>query len=603
MKADTLTVKRIFGKDIRYLVPLFQRPYVWNKEEHWEPLWIDVTNVAERLLAELGRVEAHDAALAEEATPPHFLGAVVVDQVKNVVAEIETRNVIDGQQRLTTLQILLDAVQAVLAGLGDKKAAKLLSKLVTNDEDVISAPDHAYKIWPTNVDQDAFRAVMDDNGDPSVFAGSPIVQAHEFFRDAAEEWIGEEADPERRAVRIGALSSTLQGLLHLVVIDLEAHDNAQVIFETLNARGTPLLASDLIKNLVLQTAQQRRLDVQELYDRYWKDFDERDYWRKDVRQGRLTRSRIDVFLFYWLVMRTAAEVGAQTVFPTFGKYLKARANEVETVLADLDRCGEVFKGLDSFPPHSPEGTFVYRWRVLDAQALTPVVLWLFDQPADLLSPIQRNKALFAIESYLVRRTICRLTTKNYNALFLELLKKLQEEPSTAGDRLTQYLRDQTADARLWPSDEQLIAAFLTVPVYSLLTRGRLRMVLEALEDAYRTPKAESQFVERGKLTIEHVLPQSWHQHWPLPAGDDSPEAGAHRDRILHSVGNLTLVTGSLNTPMSNHGWAHKRAEIAKHSVLHLNKRILEMPVETWDEAAIATRARQLAAAAIAVWPR
>jgi len=323
----------------------------------------------------------------------------------------------------------------------------------------------------------------------------------------------------------------------------------------LNARGTPLLASDLITNLVLQTAQQRRLDVQKLYDRYWRDFDERDYWRKDVRQGRLTRSRIDVFLFYWLVMRKAQEVGTQDVFPTFRRYLADKANEVESVLADLDRCGDTFKRLDEIPPHTDDGTFVYRWRVLDAQALTPAVLWLFDQAPDVLAPTERTRALRAISSFLVRRTICRLTTKGYNTLFLDLLTKMSEEPASAGARIEQYLREQTADARLWPSDEQLREAFLTVPVYSLLARGRLRMVLEALEDSYRSPKSESQFVERGTLTIEHILPQSWQANWPLDvAEDDTPETAAlRRERLLHSIGNLTLVTGSLNTPMSNKG--------------------------------------------------
>ena len=123
--------------------------------------------------------------------------------------------------------------------------------------------------------------------------------------------------------------------------------------------------------------------------------------------------------------------------------------------------------------------------------------------------------------------------------------------------------------------------------------------------ALRSPKSESQFVERGALTIEHVLPQSWHANWPFDVTEDDTPEGAtlRRDRLLHSIGNLTLVTGSLNTPMSNNGWDFKRGELAKHSVLHLNKRILEMNVETWDEATIADRARELAERAIEIWPR
>jgi hypothetical protein len=497
-------------------------------------------------------------------------------------------------------------VQAVIAGLGDKRAAILLSKLILNDEDVIEDSDQAFKIWPTTVDQDAFRAVMRDDADATAFADSPLVQAHEFFTAAAFEWIIEATDLDEQGRRIRALSTTLQGLMHLVVIDLDGHDNAQVIFETLNARGTPLLASDLIKNLVLQAAEHRRLDVQTLYDRFWKDFDERDYWRKDVRQGRLTRSRIDVFLFYWLVMRTSKEVPTQDVFPTFRRYLATKSNEVESVLADLSRCGDTYKCLDELPAHSAEGTFVYRWRVLDAQTFTPIVLWLFDQDQSILDQAERLRALHAIESYLVRRTICRLTTKGYNNLSVDLLTKMTESPSTSGTVLTTYLREQSADARVWPTDDQVADAFVNFPLFSLLTRGRLRMILEALEDAHRGPKSESQFVERGSLTIEHVLPQRWqNDDWPLVIGDgDTRESAiAKRERLLHSIGNLTLVTGSLNTPMSNHGWSFKRAELEKHSVLHLYKRILDMDLDVWDESAINQRARLLAATADTVWAR
>jgi Protein of unknown function DUF262/Protein of unknown function (DUF1524) len=605
VKADTLTVKDIFSKDIRYVVPLFQRPYVWTKENHWEPLWEDVTAVAERLLDELKKVGPGEEVRAEERTPPHFMGAVVVDQLKTAVADIEARHVIDGQQRLTTLQLLLDSVQAVIAELGEKRAARLLGKLILNDEEVIKNSDDAYKVWPTNVDQDAFRAVMDDAADAAEFSENPIVQAHEFFGAAALEWITEATEAEQRERRVSALSTTLQGLLQLVVIDLEPHDNAQVIFETLNARGTPLLASDLVKNLVLQAADRRGLDVQALYDKYWQAFDERDYWRAEIRQGRLTRPRIDVYLYYWLIMRRAEEVSIQEVFPAFRRYLKDRGNDVEAVLADLARGGRIYQQLDDIPSTSREGIFIYRWRTLDAQTLTPVLLWLFDQPNETLAPAERIRALKAIESWLIRRTVCRLTTKDYNRLFIELISALSKNPSKSGEITEHFLAAQTADARMWPSDRQLIDAFLTVPVYSLLTRSRLRMTLEALEDAYRGPKSEDEFVTKGKLTIEHVLPQAWRDNWPLfvPEGETEEVAALQRDRFLHTFGNLTLVTKALNPALSNSAWTVKKEELSKYSVLHLTKRLLEANVADWNETAIEARGRQLAGQAIKIWPR
>ena len=111
MKADTLNLKDVFSKDIRYLVPLFQRPYVWEKEKHWEPLWEDVRTVAEYLLAQIERADELEIkeGKPEQETPPHFLGAIVVDQLRGPVRDLDARNVIDGQQRLMTLQVLLGA--------------------------------------------------------------------------------------------------------------------------------------------------------------------------------------------------------------------------------------------------------------------------------------------------------------------------------------------------------------------------------------------------------------------------------------------------------------------------------------------------------------
>src|SRR5262249_9291739 len=147
----------------------------------------------------------------------------------------------------------------------------------------------------------------------------------------------------------------------------------------------------------------------------------------------------------------------------------------------------------------------------------PAILWLFEQNEDLVSAEQRHTALGAIESWLVRRTVCRLTTKDYNRLFLDLLGRLASDSEDVGTTTTDFLASQTAAARLWPSDEQVVDACRSVPMYSVLTRSRLRMILEAIEDSLRSPKTEDEFVTRGRLTIEHILPQSWGTHWPATA--------------------------------------------------------------------------------------
>jgi hypothetical protein len=131
MRADTLTLKTLFQKDVRYVIPTFQRPYVWNQEDQWEPLWHDVRNTAERYLDHLEQVDGVRAK-AEELAPKHFLGAVVLQQQTTSSAELETRLVIDGQQRMTTLQLLLDATQEVLEHLTLDEPARRMSRLVLN---------------------------------------------------------------------------------------------------------------------------------------------------------------------------------------------------------------------------------------------------------------------------------------------------------------------------------------------------------------------------------------------------------------------------------------------------------------------------------------
>lgn len=599
MRADTLTPRDIFGRDVRYLIPMFQRPYVWNKEQHWEPLWEDVMVVAERLLEE--RDLADQAATAEQQTPPHFLGAVVLDQQLGPVAEFDARHVIDGQQRLTTLQLLLDAAQEVVEEYGDLMDARMLSRLVLNDEDLIRSAEDRFKVWPTNVDREAFAAVMTNGASvPSHLERTPIVRAHRYFRSAIEEWAGANEDPDKRTARLNALTTTLRGLLRLVVIDLEPHDNAQVIFETLNARGTPLLASDLIKNLLLQTVTEGGGDVEELYERYWRDFDS-ERWRREVRQGRLKRPRVDAFLNYWLLMETTREVPSHQLYPLFRSHVKT--HDAVELMKKASRYSQVYDQFDSFPWTSPEGTFMYRWRVMEQSVFTPLLLRLFGETEGALPIEERRRALAVLESWLVRRMLCRLTTKDYNRLQLDLLERLDARTGESpAEIVIDFFGGQGSDSRLWPSDDQVTDAVLEEEFYRRLTRARLRMVLEAVEDHLRSPKAEEQHVVRGRLTIEHLMPQTWEINWPAEAHEPSELARARRSRLIHTLGNLTLVNNKLNPALSNSPWDSKRHEIQKHSVLQLNRHLLEAYWEEWTEDTIRQRSSWLASQIIQIWP-
>lgn len=426
---------------------------------------------------------------------------------------------------------------------------------------------------------------------------SLIVRAHNFFKDQVSQWL--DSYPQEDASRTAeALEQAVSNLLELVVIDLDQSDDPHVIFETLNARGTPLLQSDLIKNMVLFEAEKAgAAGNPEEAARLWGFNDE--WWRREIQQGRLVRPRVDVFLNYWLVMRTREEVVANDVFSVFRRYYGDRNEPIVKIATDIGNFGESYRAL--YEVSNPDmATFLYRWEVMQVGTMTPVLLWLLSTE---VPEGQLEKAIRALESHQVRRMVCRMTTRGYNRLFISLVGRLEEAGAeNAGDAVVHFLANQDSDVGLWPGDRQMEEAFLTLPLYRLLTRGRLRIVLEGIEEELRTDKAESQSVPRG-LTIEHTMPQQWRRHWPLVADvEDEIVQAEKRDHLIHTIGNLTLVNSRLNPTLSNAAWTDKRATLSEHSTLFLNKDLLDSATEVWDESAIAERAKRLCQATTRVWP-
>jgi uncharacterized protein with ParB-like and HNH nuclease domain len=317
MKPETRTVTQLFELDVRYVVPLFQRPYVWDQERQWEPLWDDITTLLDHQESANGQHYSH------------FLGAVVLDHETPLPGEIPEFTIIDGQQRLTTLQVILAAAANVAAELGAVDEAELVRELTKNNPKKVSGVG-LFKVWPTNANRSAFQAVMSDGGPPVDRQDDPnnrIDEAYAFFCDSIREWASE-AGEDQRERRLRLLRVTLSDLLKVVSITLEAEDNAQVIFETLNARGAPLLALDLVKNAVFLEAAKQGLDTDRLYEAVWKpefdDPDDDEYWRTTRRQGRLNRPIGELFLTHWLTMKLRKVVPATELFATFRQNILSR---------------------------------------------------------------------------------------------------------------------------------------------------------------------------------------------------------------------------------------------------------------------------------------
>ena len=574
----------LFVQPVRYEIPPFQRRYVWERDGQWEPLWNDIQDLAQSILD-------------DDDAKPRFMGAVVLQQSANPTGTLPRRIVVDGQQRLTTLQILIDAAQEVLENRGHALPAERLAALVLNGEAFRDGdPDAAFKVWPTLVDREAFRHAMSNELSAAGHSDSGIAHAHKFFGDMAGQWLDRSPAGEARAA--AALENALRTRLALVAIDLGAEDDPHVIFETLNARGTPLLQSDMVRNRILHDAGLSEGDGQARIAALW-PFEGDGWWSREVGRGFQRRPRIDIYLNHWLTLRNGTETGAHDEFREFGTYARGReeaGETIEDVARDMGAVGALFRDIED-EQRKDVASFLELRRVMNAGVVTPLLLRLLSGD---IPPHARDNCLAALESFLVRRLICGYSARGYGTLFTRLVGLLAGERTETVDRvLIDYLADRRDWTALWPDDREMLENFLTQPLYQWMTRRRLLLILARIETHVRTVQAETVAMP-DKLQIEHIMPQGWRTHWPLVSDDESAED--YREDVIHTIGNLTLVSGALNKTLSNAPWETKRGGLAEHSVLFLNKRLVHEGPGIWDEAAIENRARWLHARAVEVWP-
>ena len=290
--------------------------YVWAEDAQWQPLWADV-----RRLAELRIDQPHGKA-------HHFLGAIVLQKSDDAFGNLRTHNVIDGQQRLTTLQLFMDAAAAVLEEGGQDTFASQLGEFTHNPEKFVAAGQLRLKLRHSNRDRAAFAEVMDaeppvDYGS-LVHTGSLIVGAHRYFTGQVAEWLDDSASVDY-AAKAAALTEVLTTGLQLVVIELLATENSQEIFETLNARGTPLSGADLIKNYVFQRLETDGVDTKKAYAEDWPF--ESKFWETEVSVGRYTLTRGSLFLGQWLGARVGEEISPRATFTRFKHYVEHDSGE------------------------------------------------------------------------------------------------------------------------------------------------------------------------------------------------------------------------------------------------------------------------------------
>lgn len=613
MEANSRPLMRIFEPTVCYQIPLFQRPYVWRREGNWQPLWDDL----ERLLG---------LALAGQKLRPHFLGAVVLEQLYNDTGWVQLRQVIDGQQRFTTLQLLLIAVRDLCMSLDSKRYYERFDSLVSNRAALVDSPEEICKLLPTNFDRKAYAQVH-RAGSPEVLLAQlqregevvdgeqGIVGGYLYFHEQLGGWLQQPVEDRPRVEleeRLEALWAVVQKGLQFVLIELGEHDEAQVIFETLNARGTQLLPADLIKNLLFRRAQAEGEDIDRLYQAHWAAFDG-EFWREEIKQGRESRPRIDIFIRHFLTLAMRRDIRFVHIFNEYKNYVQytddwrscliGEAATAREHMALLGSYAEHFREFSSPAPDSRLARFLNRLEAVDTSTIYPLLLLCSQQ----LRPQQEDEfeaILTVIESFLFRRMICGLTSKNYNRPFLDLIRHLEREGTISARAVEQFLLASEGESARFPTDAELKRAILDHPLYQWWPQYRVRAVLEAL-DAALGNAVSAAGEQPSALAIEHILPQKWDEHWPVPKALQKNPQGKQafteqRDRLKHTLGNLTLVAGSLGPALSRSPWEAKKAELLRCSQPNLSRELHD--AEAWSEQEILARGQTLAVAACMLWP-
>lgn len=579
----TIFLDRLQADSIRYVVPVYQRMYSWD-ESHCKQLWRDVIRVGE------SNVETH------------FTGSIVWVQDGAISGSGEvTALLIDGQQRMTTLSLLVLAL-ADYAKAHDGKAPdgsplefrskKLCANYLLHDDEAETADARRYKLSLSEEDNLTFHSLIEGILDPGasiVKTSERIVHNYELLRGMLEQY----ASP----------NVVWRGVRKLQVISValdQEKDNPQEIFESMNSTGKDLSAGGLVRNYVLMGLPVK--EQNRLYKNYWRTIE------RLVRRDGNERGFDDFLEDYLNVVMAPLSVYPKNVYPEFKDYVdKKKWHGVEGVgalLSEMKRFAGYYErvayGSKEDAPAVREG--FARLRRLGVSALDPVLMELCDARDPGRARLEQQNfsyLLGIIESYLVRRAVCDCATNSLTKFGSSVIKKLRdlEDDVDYAEAFKALLALEEGTARRFPGDAEFSEALKVRDLYGM---RKSLYVLNRLENMLH-PKNPVDFFE-GEYSIEHIMPQNAlaHQEWVDMLGGVEKAEEVH-GRLLHTLGNLTVT--AYNSELSDGTFAAKKSRMEggfDHDVISLSQDCCKL--DAWNESAIASRADRLARLALTIWP-
>jgi uncharacterized protein with ParB-like and HNH nuclease domain len=532
------------------VIPLFQRPYTWDNEQ-WKTLWNDILACRS----------------SDEKLSPHFMGAIVSLSVTTTPVGVNKHLIIDGQQRLTTVSLLLCALRPFM----DDKVRDRIQDFLINRHD---EGGDKLKVMPTHDDKGPYDSLVSQRPRPEI--KSQILKANDFFKKKLENVEDDEGVTPSQVLDI------IESALRVVMINLDSEtEDPYEIFESLNFKGTALSPADLVRNFILMKYRHSLGDDGEqkrVFDEYWQPI-EQNCKDADLPQ----------FLMHYCRM-SGREVRKKAIYPQFKAHMdgvaKSAGPALEEELRRLKSFSAIYPRL--FQPELESDERVARsLRLFNSLGVTvcyPVLLRIFGlEHSGAIVRGETTKALSLIEDYLIRRAVCNLKNNALDSMFSQILVDWVD--SSPAEFIRAQFTKQTGNLR-WPREAEFIEQFATAPQYG---RKSTSYVLWQIERSY----GHKEVVKEDEITIEHILPQTPCEEWYSGLSDAECK---ELERWADTYGNLTLT--GYNPELGNAPFEKKRG-IYTQSNLQMTKDVANE--SGWSVDSIRARGQRLARTACEIW--
>lgn len=575
MEAESFRIAKVFsnGGDIHFRLPYFQREYAWEKQ-NWQTLLDDI-------------LDLYDI-YKEDKLPEHFMGSLVVINEGMVHGTVPVFKLVDGQQRLTTITLILCALAEIVKTSYPEMFNKIRKYIINPDE----LGEQRYKLLPTSKygDRKTYLWIIDGKASQIAPNSSRIIPAYEYYFEELSVKI------KTGELEIERLFHVIINSLQVVFISLNREEKPYQIFESLNAKGKALTQADLVRNYIAMKLPEARQP--EIFENHWSKIEDSLQEKRSVGRSRL--GELTAFLRHYLAFRNDVLGNEEHVYARFRDRIEANFNSAELFEQEVKTLQRFAVYYDRFlrPEHESDSEIqeaLGRLNLLEISTGYPFMLALFDAfNNQTINKSQFLESLKILENYLVRRYLAGEPTNYLNKVFPTLWKEIDT------NNFIPSLKEVIINHN-YPADYAVLQKGLTRRLYdnSSATRGKTALVLDTINIYLSKLKNQGgHTVLDGPATIEHILPQSPSEQWIADIGDNFNNIFA---QYLHTLGNLTLVTSEWNSTLSNSPFSDKKSKLANHALL-LNHQYFSQPISCWNEQAIQSRAQFLLQKILQIWP-